>query len=937
MARYGTRPYASTSPPGFKYGESLSQTYSVAPFTALALDHSRVYLSFAAPKSGYTKFRLLRNQDAIPDNEEDGQILLNLEGDDRSQVNSFASSGYIDGTYGNNIPSLISNKYVFYTIWLFINDNSFKGWLPVGYASTLVAQNVGRSLLTGQVTLDETISTDRSETTLDRLINMLSRTYFTETGSPNDAVDTSSTLYAFLDAFAYTLDEIQTLADFVTPNINQTDMVSPMSFVKTIELGISPEVRTSNRHQRALIRESNYIFSRKGTLKALSTLVESMTGYAPIITPSPNLMLSVQDSTFIGHQIGNWYGTGATIASDPYTVPPTAETLSYDKAYTAKVVPIKAGGKVSNGSNAPKTKGIPVSGGKSYKFSYYQKLNSTATITSTPTINWYDGQGTLISSATATPVSVTTSWAKASVTAVAPGGYADIVSASSVASTGVVTLVLSDKTDMSMFTTSAPYNTITVTAGKFGAANTTYTITSVNTGTKTIQYIYSSATDISSTSTSGRVYATNQSVYASVEVPFSAALSSNYVSLDLVQFSDSTVTDFYEARGVTVYVAPSKINHLPNPKLATNTGWTTSGTNGSSETIKLLKSVSEDSTKIGELTSGESFTFSVYALSDKFLSGATTVNAYIRVLDGSTEVAVGTKSMVNACLLSKPLLDSSTGWTVNNATPSAISTSPLPSGVGMGSTYTKLAQTSGNPEIYTVTDYLATPGNTYTFSIYAKSGDGSAKTGTLFISAYDGTASTPVRLATASKPISIPTNWTAGGSSDGPFTVTVTVPNDYTGTNSKVRIAAGITGYSGANLLVAAANLVDANPTSAALSLTSTRFETTVAIPLTLEAPTIEVSVAGKFNGETLTFSQAQLEESARATDYFDGSTLTDSGETSWYGTADSSKSMTYHSRGYVLSRLQNDIEEFLPMNTPYRIEVASSTDAGRFVDWGIA
>lgn len=950
MARYGTREYAPNTPssppppppPGFFYGESLTTTYSVAPFTALALDHTRVSLSFSAPQNtGLKIFRLLRNQDAISDNEEDGEILLNLTLADNTlgNVRNFAESGYIDGTY-KGITPLISNKYVFYSIWLFIDASGYKGWLPVGYTSTLIAQNVGRSLATGQVGIDEMVSTDRSETTLDRMVNLLSRTYFTETGSPNDAVDKSSTLYAFLDAFAYTLDEIQTLADFITPTLNQTNMISPMSVVKTIELGISPEIRVSNRHQRALIRESNYIFSRKGTLKALTTLVESMTGYAPTPTPSPNLMLSVQDSTFIKNQIGNWVGTGATIASDPYTIPPTAEALSYDGAYTAKVVPLRASGKISNGSDAPKTKGIPVSGGTSYSFSYYQKRTGSTTITSTPTINWYNGQGTLISTATASAASITGSWAKASVTSVAPGGYSDIVSASSVASTGVVSLVLKD---VSMFSTSAPYNKITVTAAKFGAANTEYTITSVNTGTKTIQYTYSSATDVSSTSTSGRVYAAKQAAYASVEIPFSAALTgTDYASIDLVQFAKSSVTDFYEARGVTIYLAPSKINHLPNPKLTTTTGWTTSGTNSSSESIKLLKLVTEDSTPIGQLTSGEAFTFSVFASSDKIISGATKVNAYIKVLDNTNAVvSTGTASMVNTCLLSYPLLSSATGWTVNNATATSITTAPLPSGVGMGTNYTKLTQTSGSPEIYSVTDYLAQAGKTYTFSIYAKSGNGSAKTGTLFASAYDGTAITPLRMSTASKPITIPTDWKAGGTTDGPFTVSITVPSDYVGQTvdkvQKVRIAVGITGYSGTNLLVAAANLVDASPSSSVLSTTSARFQVTTSTPLSLEAPKIEVSVAGTFNGETLAFSQAQLEENPRATDYFDGSTLADSGETSWYGTADDSKSMTYHSRGYVLSRLQNDIEEFLPINTPYRIEVASSTNAGRFVDWGIA
>lgn len=84
---------------------------------------------------------------------------------------------------------------------------------------------------------------------------------------------------------------------------------------------------------------------------------------------------------------------------------------------------------------------------------------------------------------------------------------------------------------------------------------------------------------------------------------------------------------------------------------------------------------------------------------------------------------------------------------------------------------------------------------------------------------------------------------------------------------------------------------------------------------------TFVVSLSGEFEGVEIQLDCAQVEASYYPTDYFDGS-LTLTGGAWWGGTgaANTAVSFYYPSINTKLTRLANEIEKFMPLNTPYTV-----------------
>ena len=401
MARYSTRLYGEDN---FFYGDSPQLALSVDPFEAHALDYQKVLVTWTSPVGDFVRFRLVRNQDGVPETAEDGVILLDLA--DLNQITN--SRRFMDGVdnAGDAAVALVEGSYVNYAIWLLLSDNT---WELAGTATELVAAK-HEQVLGG---------TDRTRNTHERLMDLLPRVFTSTTGSPLDEVDQESDLYNFLYSFSYTIDELLTFIDLLLPNHLYTNFSQDMLNVKALEYGFTSENRASTRFQRRLVREAGYITSRKGTPLSIETLIESMTGYIPTVTTSPNLLLTSQDSTFRGN-VGNWSSLGDCVLTvDNYVVPPTTEAHSLDKGYTGKVVVSTSGARIVNGIPSPVTRGVPVTAGTEYSFSSYALANG-ASKALTLTINWYDRRGQLISSSTSSSKTVGTSWAKVVHTATAP-------------------------------------------------------------------------------------------------------------------------------------------------------------------------------------------------------------------------------------------------------------------------------------------------------------------------------------------------------------------------------------------------------------------------------------------------------------------------------------------------------------------------------------
>jgi hypothetical protein len=403
MARYSNAFYNEAY-----YGAGVSKLPgSVEPVFATAVDYDKVLLTWSvAPGAGtdYIGLRVIRNQDQYPETEEDGIIIDEVDLSDIGPQVSVPQS-FEDGLQYTTIP-LSSGRYVYYGIWI---KKSTDIWVEAGAAQALLPKEHS----TFGIGTTELVSTH------DKFMNLLPRVYTSATQSPIDTVDTSSTLYRFLSSFTFTIDEILTFIDLLKPD-SSGRFINPNVISAAIDqLGITQSGARVTKSQKRLIREALYIYSKKGTKKSLETLVESVTGYSPVVTMSPNIMLSNQDSTFNGG-IGNWLPVGdCTIALETFVYPPETASLAIDMNYTAKIV---------NGTYSPKTQGIPVVPGVEYGFTFYAKTAS-GTGAAKADIKWYDCYGfEIAASHSPSSVSLSTTWVSggSSYTAPAKAAYAGL-------------------------------------------------------------------------------------------------------------------------------------------------------------------------------------------------------------------------------------------------------------------------------------------------------------------------------------------------------------------------------------------------------------------------------------------------------------------------------------------------------------------------------
>jgi hypothetical protein len=429
MARYNTFKYGDVE---IFYGEQTAALYSATPFTAEPLDYDKVGVSWVMPGAvegySYTRLRILRNQDYPSETQEDGIVIVDLN-------EPFSNSGYataVDGTLldANNLPfpALRQGRFIYYSIWILKDTDGNIFWDKIADTSTLLAKSHDTLLSNTDDSLEiESLRSNtrtRTLTTHQKLLELLPKVYTTANESPLDLVDENSDLSKFLKGFSYTIDEIFTFADLLLPTRDATNYSADLLRARSFELGITVDNQRSQKIQQKLVREAQYMTSRKGTALALQTLVESMTGFNTVVTVSPNLMLSAQDSSFY-KGVGLWKTVGGcTLSVDKITAAPAKATFApdLDKAidfiYCGKVVTSAANSQITNGSSSPVTQGIPVEEDVEYTFSAYVKNGSTGTVT--PTIRWYDENGTYIDSSTTTAWTTSSSWAKKTLTATSP-------------------------------------------------------------------------------------------------------------------------------------------------------------------------------------------------------------------------------------------------------------------------------------------------------------------------------------------------------------------------------------------------------------------------------------------------------------------------------------------------------------------------------------
>lgn len=524
---------------GTLYGQNSKLEFSIEPFTATAIDYEvveglgvrpRVDLSWSIPSGTIQAFRIVRNQDNYPESEEDGLIVVESYGAAPSYYTAIDQ-------YGNT--PLKTNRYAYYSAWIMTADYV---WLPVAHTYCLIPKEHNAVTPEGVVL----------RSSQDKFVELLPKAYSSSSGSYLDEVNKSSDLYRFLGGFAFTLDEALTYADLLKPDYDYSTLNPNLVTAQANMYNLSQESWLNLHSQKRLIRDAIFLAKNKGTVDAINSAAEAYTGYSTTVTVSPNLMLSPQDSTFY-KGVGNWKTSGCTLTSATDTATPTSEAYAIDTTYTGKAVVASSNATMRLGYDTPNLTGIPVKGGTTYRVYYHIKsTGSTGNVTTT--VRWYDYSGALIATETPTVNAASTSWANTQFTATAPGASFEVVAAELTADEITLTtadnhgLTTGDEVVVSLL--GYPFNGRVVLTGGSG---TTLTYDAPSIGLDDIDEFFAvgEVSEIAAT-------------FASVELKF-ASTGTYYV--DMMEFnddSDERSGDFYEARAVEMYLAPSKINYVDN-------------------------------------------------------------------------------------------------------------------------------------------------------------------------------------------------------------------------------------------------------------------------------------------------------------------------------------------------------------------------------------
>lgn len=545
MARYGNVVYK-----GAYYGEVPRTPFSVEPFTATAIDYDKVFLSWNTPVGDLNGIRLVRNQEGFSECPEDGVVLLEVN----STTGEFGATAFTDGVDNfldsnpRNDISLVSGRWVYYRMWVRRNDNL---WVAANDVYIVLPKEHGTVLPDGT----------KLQTTHSAFMDLLPRVYSSAEQSPLGTVDSDSTLFNFLQAMSFTLDELLTLADLLVPDYSNRNSGPGLLQLKQADYGLQQEEPDAIVRQKRLVREAIYMYSRKGTLTALGTMIESLTGYAPAITPTKNLMLTIEDSTFY-KGIGAWRAVKAEAELNTITRPPEVAG-SLDPYHSLYVSVANDGGRIENGTYRPTTRGIPLPEIDDYVFSYYAQLAYAGTVDPiAATIVWYNQHGVELSRSVASSTDITNTWARHFVTGRSPGFTGEVVSYS--VENDVVTLTFSEDHTLE------EGQQLSV-RGIGDGFDSTFTISLVTNNTASFTF---ETDDVEETEVDAVAFV-ERAVYAGLVLTFPASS----VIIDLVHFARGTTPPAYdEPRGVNIFLESTKANYLNNPSFVPDgTAWSISG------------------------------------------------------------------------------------------------------------------------------------------------------------------------------------------------------------------------------------------------------------------------------------------------------------------------------------------------------------------------
>jgi hypothetical protein len=357
----------------------------------------------ATADTPFIGIRLVRNFDQFPEHAEDGDILIETRG---TNPKLLPTNKYFDDT------GVIAGQFVYYRIWLLMSTafaDAPLEWLAAGQTYGLVPNphdtttpvNTFKTAVVNGSVVDQRIAKTTLMKTHDKFMSLLPDIYH------ND--DLSN----FLTPFSFMLDEIMTYADITKPDLSGRKTNPTVLNLQSFQLALPFESNGVTSAQKNLVKDAIWTYSRKGTKAGLERFVENITGYNSDITVLPNLLLSMQDSSFY-QGVGNWNSSaGATLTAEQSGTVPTPGTSdrTFDSGWVGKVVTSTTNTSISLGADLPITEGIPVSENTAYTLMFWVKSAASSNIT--PSVVWYDVIGNKLSSSSGGLTATSTSFGTA--------------------------------------------------------------------------------------------------------------------------------------------------------------------------------------------------------------------------------------------------------------------------------------------------------------------------------------------------------------------------------------------------------------------------------------------------------------------------------------------------------------------------------------------
>lgn len=399
MSRYGLNKYdASTS----TYGPDPSFYISLPYFTAVSSGYGAVSLSWGSPTIEYSRLVLVRNLLGYPSDPDDGVTL--------HDIGNAGPNKFID----DSVPQ---GAWAYYAVFAYELDT--ETWYRAGAVSGLSVKDFNSLKIMWEALPYPMKSATR--------------------GVLSDS-DINKDLYAFISLVAFEVDRMKTQAYLIHGALDPK--TAPEALLKPLvqQLGLEYEGSVGMQRMRSLAQNSTELRQKKGSLDGLKLFIKALSGYDVSIVPGKNLFLDYNASSFEespttltidGNSVpvpGLWSFTGSSIiaesvAAGPGTMPAVMSNspTGYENLQ-AGVLEVAHSGDFTMVCGSVPAEMIPVTAGAKYAFSIYAK-DASNTSSAVVKINWYNLNGSLLSSSTSASQDYSTT-TRVYVVGVAPTGAA---------------------------------------------------------------------------------------------------------------------------------------------------------------------------------------------------------------------------------------------------------------------------------------------------------------------------------------------------------------------------------------------------------------------------------------------------------------------------------------------------------------------------------